>query len=171
MKAGLLGIALALTLAAPAAGDDITAKKQAVDSKIAGLHSTLAGQQQQESSLRSQIDDVTARIRSLEAQVGDVSLRLQTLEQDLALHHARLSKLNELFRIQTERLTLLKEQYRLSVARLNQRLVAIYESEDVSPLDVVLGSGSIQEALDLSNYLTKIGEEDRAIAREVARSK
>ena len=66
---------------------------------------------------------------------------------------------------------LLKRQYRLSVERLNQRLVAIYESSDVSPLDVVLGSGSIQEAIDLSNYLTKIGEEDREIAREVARSK
>jgi murein DD-endopeptidase MepM/ murein hydrolase activator NlpD len=171
MKAALLAIALALLLAAPALGDDIGAKKQAVDAKIAGLHTTLTGQQQQEATLRGEIDDVTSRIRSLEAQVGDVSLRLQTLEQDLALHHSRLTKLNELYRIQTQRWNLLKEQYRLSVARLNQRLVAIYESDDVSPLDVVLGSGSIQEALDLSNYLTKIGEEDRYIAREVARSK
>src|SRR6516162_208556 len=101
MKAALLAIALALLLAAPAVGDDIGAKKQAVDAKIAGLHSTLTGQQQQEASLRGQIDDVTSRIRSLEAQVGDVSLRLQTLEQDLSLHHARLTKLDELYLIQT----------------------------------------------------------------------
>jgi murein DD-endopeptidase MepM/ murein hydrolase activator NlpD len=171
MRAALVGILLALALAAPAAGDDITTKKQAVDSKIADLHSTLLEQQRREAALRDEIDGVTARIRSLESQVGDVSLRLQTLEQDLALHHARLAKLNELFGVQTRRLDLLKRQYRLSVDRLNQRLVAIYESDSVSALDVVLGAGSIEEALDLTNYLTRIGEEDRHIAEEVARSK
>src|SRR5262245_29106391 len=111
-KALLAGIVLALTLTA--LGDDITAKKQAVDSKIAGLHDTLAAKQQEEAGLRNQIDDISGRIRTLESQVGDVSLRLQTLEQDLALHHARLSKLNQLFRVQTSRLNLLKRQYRIS---------------------------------------------------------
>jgi murein DD-endopeptidase MepM/ murein hydrolase activator NlpD len=173
VRAALVGIflALGLALAVPALGDDISAKKEAVDSKIADLHSTILAQQRREAVLRDEIDGVTARIRSLETQVGDVSLRLQTLEQDLALHHSRLAKLNELSRVQTSRLDLLKRQYKLSVDRLNQRLVAIYESDSVSALDVVLGAGSIEEALDLTNYLTKIGEEDRHIAEEVARSK
>jgi len=175
VKGVLLGIVapvlIGLALATTALADDITAKKQAVDSKISDLSGALAAKQQQETGLRSEIDDITGRIRSLEGQVGDVSLHLQTLEEDLALHNARLAKLNALFRVQSQRLKLLKRQYRLSVDRLNQRLVAIYESSDVSPLDVVLGSGSIEEAIDLSNYLTKIGEEDRAIAREVKQSK
>jgi murein DD-endopeptidase MepM/ murein hydrolase activator NlpD len=171
VKAVLLGIVLALALTATALADDITAKKQAVDSKISDLSGALAAKQQQEAGLRSEIDDITGRIRSLEAQVGDVSLHLQTLEEDLALHNARLAKLNALFHVQSQRLKLLKRQYRISVDTLNQRLVAIYESSEVSPLDVVLGSGSIEEAIDLSNYLTKIGEEDRAIAREVKQSK
>jgi murein DD-endopeptidase MepM/ murein hydrolase activator NlpD len=163
-------LALALALTAPALGDDI-AKKQAVDSKISGLQSTLQTTRNQETALRGEIDGVTARIRGLEAQVGDVSLQLQTLEQDLSLHRSRLSKLTQLYHLQTERLNLLKQQYRLSVDRLNQRLVAIYESDDPSTLDVVLGAGSLEDALDLSNYLTKIGEEDRRIAQEVADSK
>jgi murein DD-endopeptidase MepM/ murein hydrolase activator NlpD len=167
----LAGVAVALVLSAPAFGVDIGAQKQAVDSKIANLQGSLASTKSKEATLRTEIDGVTSRIRSLEAQVGDVSLRLQTLEQDLALHHARLGKLNQLFRLQSQRLDLLKRQYRLSVQRLNDRLVSIYESDDVSTLDVVLGSGSLEDALELSNYLTRIGEEDRQIAQEVARSK
>jgi murein DD-endopeptidase MepM/ murein hydrolase activator NlpD len=167
----LVGVVLALALTAPALGDDIGAKKQSVDAKLAALHGTLAAQQKREAGLRSEIAGVTARIRTLEAQVGDVSLRLQTLEQDLALHNQRLAKLNELFRVQTQRFNLLKRQYKLSVERLNERLVAIYESDDVSTLDVMLGSRSIEDALDLTYYLTKIGEQDRQVAQEVARSK
>ena len=169
----LLGLLLALALAVPALGDNIGLQTQQdqVNSKIATLHQTLAAQQQKESALRGEIAGVSSRIQELETQVGDVSLRLSSLEQDLFLRHQRLGKLNQLFRLQTQRFKLLKQQYRLSVDRLNERLVAIYESDDVSTLDVVLGSTSIQEALDKANYLTKIGEEDRQVAQEVAHSK
>jgi murein DD-endopeptidase MepM/ murein hydrolase activator NlpD len=167
----LAGLLLALALSVPALAADIGSQKQAVDTKIVGLQTTLATTKSQEATLRNEIDGVTQRIRDLESQVGDVSLKLQTLEQDLALHHSRLTKLNALFRLQSQRLDLLKEQYRLSVERLNDRLVQIYESNDVSTLDVVLGSGSLEDALDLSNYLTLIGQEDRRIANDVARSK
>ena len=162
---------LALAIGTPALGDNIAAKKQQVDAQIATLHDTLAAQQQKESALRTQIDGVSSRIQTLETQVGDVSLRLSSLEEDLSLRHKRLSELGALFRLQTQRFTLLTRQYTLSVDRLNQRLVDIYESPDISTLDVVLGSTSIQEALDKSNYLTRIGQQDRIVAAEVARSK
>lgn len=171
MRPLVLGLLLALAIATPALGDDIGHKKQAVDSKIATLHQALAAQQQRESALRDQIAGVSSRIQELETQVGDVSLRLQTLQQDLSLRRQRLTKLNQLFRLQTRRFKLLKQQYTLSVERLNDRLVAIYESPDVTTLDVVLGSRSIQEALDKTNYLTKIGQQDRQVAQEVAHSK
>jgi murein DD-endopeptidase MepM/ murein hydrolase activator NlpD len=100
-----------------------------------------------------------------------VSLRLSTLQQDLALHNQRLTKLNELFRLQTQRFVLLTRQYKASVRRLNERLVAIYESEPVSTLAVVLGSRSIDEAIELNNFMARIGEMDRQVAQEVARSK
>jgi murein DD-endopeptidase MepM/ murein hydrolase activator NlpD len=168
--AGVL-VVVALVVSTAARGDDIGQRKQNVDSKIAGLRGQLASQQRREAGLRGEIAGVTARIRTLEQQVGDVSLHLQTLEQDLALHNERLSKLNELFRLQTDRFNTLKQQYRLSVDRLNRRLVAIYESDDVSTLDVVLGSTSIEEAIDQVNYLTQIGQEDQHVAQEVAMSK
>ncbi len=94
-----------------------------------------------------------------------------SLQEDLALRRTRLATLNQLFRVQTQRFKLLTRQYKVSVGRLNQRLVDIYESPDVSTLDVVLGSTSIQEAIEKTNYLTRIGEQDRIVAQEVARSK
>jgi murein DD-endopeptidase MepM/ murein hydrolase activator NlpD len=166
-----LALLLALGLAAPALGDDIGLKKRAVDSQIATLHQTLAVQQQKATALRGSIADVSSRIQTLETQVGDVSLRLSSLEQDLFLRRERLGKLNRLYSLQTQQFTLLQQQYRLSVDRLNERLVAIFESQDVSTLDIVLGSTSIQEALDKTNYLTRIGQEDRQVAQEVANSK
>ncbi len=166
-----LMLTLTLALAGPALGDDVGAKKQAVDSKIATLHSTLAQVEHARSSLRGQIDGLSSRIQALESRVGDVTLALQTLEQDLALRQQRLSKLNELYRLQSRRLTLLTRQYRLAVDRLNERLVAIFESPQPSTLDVFLGATSIQDALDQASYLTLIGQQDRAVAREVAASR
>jgi peptidoglycan DL-endopeptidase CwlO len=167
----LLGLLFVLALSTPAWAGNIAQRKQVVDSKIATLHGTLAEVQQQQTSLRGQIAGVTARIRTLEARVGDVSLELQTLEQDLSLRRQRLDKLNQLFHLQTRRQLLLQRQYNLALARLNERLVEIFESDDVSTLDVVLGSTSIQEALDKANYLSLIGQQDRQVAQEVARSK
>lgn len=169
----LLGLLLALALSASAFADDITQKKAAVDSQISSLHGRLASQQQEEAGLRSQIDDVTARIRGLEARVGDVSLRLQTLDEDLALHRKRLRALNQLFAIQTTRFHLLQRNYKLAVQRLNQRLVAIYESNEdsVSTLDVVLGSASIESALDGVNYVKRLHAEDTSVARSVFSAK
>jgi murein DD-endopeptidase MepM/ murein hydrolase activator NlpD len=169
----LLGLVLALVVCASASADDITQKKAAVDSQITTLHGRLASQQQEEAGLRSQIDDVTARIRDLEARVGDVSLRLVTLDKDLSLHRERLRKLNQLFALQTTRFHLLQRNYKLAVERLNQRLVAIYESnaESVSTLDIVLGSASIESALDGVNYVTRIHAEDRKVASAVLQAK
>ena len=112
---------------------------------------------------------MTARIRDLEGRVGDVSLRLQTLDEDLSLHRSRLHKLNQLFALQTTRFHLLQHNEQLAVQRLNQRLVAIYESNEdsVSTLDIVLGSASIESALDGLNYVKRINAEDRSVASAV----
>jgi murein DD-endopeptidase MepM/ murein hydrolase activator NlpD len=157
-------------VATPALGDD-AGKKHQIDSKIATLQDKLSAQKRQEQSLRQQVDDYTTRIRALEARVGDVSLHLQTLEDDLSLHQKRLDALNALFRTQTLRLTTLRSEYRRAVAVLNRRLVDIYESDDPSTLDVVLGSSSLQDAVDRIQFLEDINQQDRQVASEVKGAK
>jgi murein DD-endopeptidase MepM/ murein hydrolase activator NlpD len=156
-----------LVLAAPALADDVT-KKQQVDSRISSLQSTLAAHQAQERALRSRVTGLTTQIRSLEAQVGDVSLRLQTLDADLALHEKRLHALDRLAAWQTARLAFLTDQSAEAERALRHRLVEIYESDDPSTLDIVLGSSSVQEAVDKVEFVNEIGDADRRLAEQAA---
>jgi murein DD-endopeptidase MepM/ murein hydrolase activator NlpD len=162
---------LALAVAAPAAGEDIHAKKRSVDERIAQLHDHIAATREREAGLRNQIADVTSRIRSLEQQVGDVSTRLHTLEADLALHQERLEKLTELYNLQTKKLHFLERQYHEAVDRLNKRLVDIYETDEVSTLAVVFSADSFQDMLDQIDYLNQIGSLDKRIAHAVGEAK
>jgi murein DD-endopeptidase MepM/ murein hydrolase activator NlpD len=170
MRRPALALLVLLLAATPALGDDVT-KKHQVEAKLSTLQSRLAEHQRQAHALRAQVADYTARIRTLESKVGDVSLRLQTLETDLALHQKRLDALNALFALQSTRYSFLRGQYKQSVATLNRRLVDIYESEQQSTLDVVLGAASVQAAIDQVDYLTDIGIQDRRIAAEVSYAK
>jgi murein DD-endopeptidase MepM/ murein hydrolase activator NlpD len=170
MRRVALALFLLLVIATPALGDDAGRKHQ-IDSKIASLQDTLSAQQKREQSLRGEVADYTGRIRALESRVGDVSLRLQTVQQDLALHQKRLDALDALFRTQSARLETLRSQYSRAVAILNRRVVDIYESDDPTTLDVLLGARSVQDALDKVQYLNDIHEQDRQVASEVAAAK
>jgi murein DD-endopeptidase MepM/ murein hydrolase activator NlpD len=154
-----------LVLAAPALGDDGT-KKQQLDTRISSLQGRLSAQQSQERALRDRVGDLTTQIRSLEGQVGDVSLRLETLDADLALHRKRLDALDALASWHTGRLAFLKTQSTKATRALARRLVEIYESDDPSTLDIVLGSSSVQEAVDKVEYVSDIGASDRRLAAQ-----
>ncbi len=117
------------------------------------------------------VSGYTTRIRALESRVGDVSLRLQTLQADVALHQHRLDALNALYGLQTDRYGFLQQQYAIAMQVLERRLVEIYESDDPSTLEVVLGSDSVQDALDDVQYLREIGLQDRLVAGQVAAAK
>lgn len=170
MRRVALALLLLLAVATPALGDDAGRKHQ-IDSKIASLQDRLAAQKRHEQDLRQQVDDYTTRIRSLEARVGDVSLHLQTLQEDLSLHQRRLDALNALFEAQSRRLTMLHAEYRHSLAVLNRRIVDIYESDDPTTLDVLLGAQSVQDAIDKVQYLADISEQDRTVSNQVAYAK
>ena len=155
----LTALAVALVVAAPAAGDN--------SGKLAHVQARLSAARQREAALGSQIASVTSQIRSLEGKVGDVSQRLSVLERDLALHQERLDKLNTLFHLETDRLHFLQRQYTRVLDALNQRLVQIYESPDATVAEVILNSKSVQDAIDTLNYLAAIAAQDKRIAHDV----
>ena len=161
----------ALLAAAPALADDIHSRKQRIESKISVLQSRIAAAQKHESALQGQIAGITTQIRSLEQQVGDVSARLDVLQRDLALHQRRLDKLNVLYDLQTRRYQFEKRQYAFALQRLNARLVAIYESNDPTALDIVLATKTFQDTIDQLDFLRAIGNQDKRVATAVADAK
>jgi murein DD-endopeptidase MepM/ murein hydrolase activator NlpD len=159
-------LALVLLAAAPASGG-LYDRKQDLDDQIAGLQSKLQQAQAREASLSAEIASVSQRIQALESEVGDVSTRLVALEEDLALHQRKLDTLTELYELQSDRLAFLRGQYELSVKRWGDRLVAIYEGEEPSTLDIVIEAESFRDLLDQLDYASSIAEQDRGIVEHV----
>ena len=170
----LVAVICLLCVSTPAFGDSvqpITAKKQQVDSKIQALKDSLGARKASESSLQTQIDGFTSQIRTLETKVGDVSLKLTTLERDVRLHQQRLHALAQLYVLQTQRLNTLKAQYDTALKHLTERLVTIYMSGEPSTWEVYLGSGSLNDMISQSDFVRRIGHEDKLIAAKVDQAK
>jgi murein DD-endopeptidase MepM/ murein hydrolase activator NlpD len=163
-------LTLLIALAVPAAGYE-RAQALSTDERIRILQEKIAAAQARESALASEIASVENRIRDLQARVGDVSSRLSTLERELALQREKLERNTRLFNHQTERLNFLRRQYGIAVERLNERLVAIYVSEDVTTLDVILSSGSFGDLVEQIDYMRDLGSQDLFISRQVNRAK
>ena len=148
-------LVLVLLVAAPASGS-LYDRKQRLDDQAQALQSKADQARAREEALRAEIATVSERIQALEAEVGDVSSRLAALEEDLALHQQKLEAVKALYRLQSERLAYLRGQYTVAQMRLADRLVAIYEGEDPSTLDIVLEADSFSDALDQIDYLDSI---------------
>lgn len=160
-----------LLLAAPAAADDPWSRKQAIDSRLAGLQSKIASAQAREQELAGEIASVTTRIRELEAQVGGVSADLAALERDLALQQEKLDRLTELFDLQTLKLNFLRSQHEAAIQRLNARIVAAYQEGNITTLDVVLSAESYSDLVAKLEYVKQVASQDRRIAEQVGHAK
>ena len=166
----LLVLLLALIAASPAAGDNVS-RQRAIESKISTLNDKIAAARAKEQRLSSEIAGLTQRIRTLEASVQDVSSNLAVLEQDLALQQERLRKITELWKLQTNKLNFLRGQHEIAVERLNDRLIAIYESGNLTTIDVLLESSSFSELVTRLDYVRDLAAQDKRIAESVGDAK
>ena len=165
---GALALLVAGTSSASWAGGGDNARKARIDDRIAELRNEIAAANQRQGVLTSQISEVTSRIQALRDDVAAASSRLAALESELAVYERRLERLTELLRLQTERVRLLTKQEAIAERRLYTRLVAIYEADDPSTVEVILSAKSFTELVDGLDYVNQIGRQDRRLAREVA---
>jgi murein DD-endopeptidase MepM/ murein hydrolase activator NlpD len=159
-----------LLLAAPAAGDPYD-RKRAVDERIGTLNERIAETRAREGALTEQISAVTEKIRLLQDDVGRASGTLERLEEELSLHREKLTRLTTLLRFETERLVFLRRQFAEALRRYNQRLVAIYQAENVDTVAVLLSASSFADLVEQLDYMSQVGRLDREITSEVATAK
>lgn len=162
---------LALVAATPAAADNVIGRKARVDDRIAELNDKITAARARERALASDIAAVSSKILELEREVGDVSRDLETLERDLSLHQAKLRKITQLWRLQSQKLKFLRGQHAAAIERLNDRIVAVYESGRVSTVDVLLSAASFSELVSRLDYVKQIAAQDKEIADSVGRAK
>ena len=161
----------ALLIGGQASAQGPSERKRSIDERIDQIEAQIAEANRREGVLTSEISRVTSRIRVLEGDIGQASARLATIEAELARFRARLARLTELYRKQTRSLILLRHQHEVAELRLNLRLVQIYQSEQASAVEVVLGASSLSDVVAGLDYMSQIGDADHDIAVQVAGSR
>jgi murein DD-endopeptidase MepM/ murein hydrolase activator NlpD len=163
----LAAVALALVLAAPAAGDSIGSRKAAVDSHIANLQSRIDASQRDEGVLTSQLSEVADELRAAQAAVDTAQVTLDDLETRLATERTALARLDTRLEMQTRRLERLRAQYTRAVAVLESRVREIYIEGSPDMVSFLVSASSFSDLLDNYDFLRRIGAQDERIARAV----
>jgi murein DD-endopeptidase MepM/ murein hydrolase activator NlpD len=167
----LLGLVLSLVVVAPAAADDPTDEKAAVDARIASLQTGIAAAKAREGVLTSQVSAVVAELESAQSAVDDAEATVGALEAELTSARARLDELTERLAAQTRRLERLRNEYATAVAILEARVRAAYIDEPPDMLAFLVSASSFDEVVDNVELLNRIGRQDRRIAHQVERAR
>jgi murein DD-endopeptidase MepM/ murein hydrolase activator NlpD len=161
----------ALLVIGPAWGQDRSDRKQSIDERIARLRDRIADANRREGVLTTEISAVTTEIRALEDDVDSASTRVAVLERELVVHKNRLARLTLLLQFQTERLHLLRREHAFAQRSLEERLIRLYQTEELSTVEIVLSASNVSDLIDGIEYVNEIGRQDRRIARQAAAAK
>jgi murein DD-endopeptidase MepM/ murein hydrolase activator NlpD len=167
----VLGLALALVISAPAAGQDIEDQKAVVDARIAALQAEIDAARQQEGVLTSQLSAVVSELKAARSAVDEAQDSLVLLEAELAAEQERLDTLTVLLEQQTRRLERLEAEYARAVEILEARVRAIYVQESPDLLSFLVSASSFDDVIDNYEFLSRIGLQDRRVARQVETAK
>lgn len=167
----VVGLALALALATSASAQTPESDKAAVDARIAALQAEIASSKAQEGVLTSQLSAVVAELEDAQAAVDTAQSSVSTLEAELSTAQARLDELTALLARQTKRLERLQTQYAKAVGILEARVRAAYIDEPPDVLAFLVSATSFDEILDSVELISRIGAQDRRIARQVEKAR
>ena len=167
----LVGLAVALVAAGPAAADDPADEKAAVDARIAALQAEIAHANAQEGVLTSQLSTVVAELDDAQAAVETAEASVSSLETELSSEQARLEQLTARLARQTKRLVQLQAEYVQAVAILEARVRTAYIDEPPDLLAFLVSASSFDDLIDNVEFLERMGEQDQRVALQVEHAK
>ena len=167
----VVSLGLALAVVASASAQTPESEKAAVDERIAALQSEIAESKAQEGVLTSQLSAVVAELEDAQAAVESAEASVWTLEAELSSARARLDELTAQLARQTKRLERLQLEYAKAVSILEARVRAAYIDEPPDALAFLVSAASFDEIIDSVELLTRIGAQDRRIARQVEKAR
>jgi septal ring factor EnvC (AmiA/AmiB activator) len=152
-----IGVAAMVALGVGFAG----AKDPSLSDKIDAARSD-AGQ------LSDKINSQSAQIASLSAQARAAGAHAMVVNAQVEDAEARSDQLAEQLDVAERQLEQLRRQYAQAVNELDQRLVAIYESDAPDYVTVLLNSNGFDDLSTRSDYLNALHDADMRIADRVA---
>ena len=146
-------------------------KQHHLDSHVASLQDQIAEGKNRAGVLSTDIQSADAEVTALEGEIAEAQAALARLEGDLATRRATLARLRERLAYQTHLFEVARRAYAAAQKRLEERLVALYKSRDITALEVLLQAESLGSLVDQLSYRNRIGEQDKEILLAVGRTK
>ncbi|MGI5874479.1 MAG: murein hydrolase activator EnvC family protein [Bacillota bacterium] len=137
--------------------DELKDKKEDIDSQIKDKKSELETNQSSQKSTQEQLDTINANLDAVQKEIDQITHDLAVAEENLANQQIEYENI--------------KAQLEASQAELRTRVCAIYRNGDVSYLDVIFSSESVEDFISGFIFLSKIVEQDQNIITTIQENK
>jgi 3D (Asp-Asp-Asp) domain-containing protein len=117
-------------------------------------------------SLRQRASTLAAESRSAVLNLYSLNTRLDAARARLAELQARSSELERQRAANRMQLAIAEHAFRISQRQLAQRLRVLYEQDDVDPIAIVLGSESLDEAINGLDGLNHLASQNESVIEE-----
>jgi peptidoglycan DL-endopeptidase CwlO len=121
--------------------------------------------QRQAEALRAENEALAAGSRSAVADLATIESRLAQARAELAAFRSRAAAVHARRQEATEQLRIVRASLRRTHRALAERLRTVYEHGDTDVLELVLGSGSLDDALSALETLDLAAQQDRELLR------
>jgi murein DD-endopeptidase MepM/ murein hydrolase activator NlpD len=154
------GVAVALAALVAALALGASAIAQDIQGEIDSKQSQLDAAKSKRGVLSTEIERYSNQISQLEGEVATLRNREAIVRVELEQKQAELDR-------ERDHLEVLRARLKRSVDVLEERLVAIYKSDDPDVLTVILESDGFSDLLERYEYLNRIEEQDSDIINRV----
>jgi murein DD-endopeptidase MepM/ murein hydrolase activator NlpD len=162
-------------------GDELTdakAKSTALKKEIAAQKAQIAAINDLQSGLAAEISDTKNQLRKIGADLDKVRKKISSMQakinkvkavyEDLVAQLAEMdAELQEVMAQEAAKRLELAERR----AQLATRVRSAYDTDRTSPLETFLSGGSFTDLLAEMSYYIDVGEQDRALADQIAKTK
>ena len=134
--------------------------------------------QKQREDLQNQINDANGQLEDVQNELSENLQQVQKLDEKIESSNKELEEINtKISKLQASmnevqaKLKIAEENFNNQKEKLDNRLIAVYESSDTEYLDVILSSRSISEFL--SNYflITELAKHDTELLEDMQSKK
>src|SRR4051794_7680147 len=149
----------------------VLSQGQGLQGRIDNKRAQIDAKKGRERVLTSDITSLSRQIGTLQREITTLETRQVRLEADLAAKREELARIQE--RLRQERIRLARLRARLAQSRtvLAARLVALYKAGQPDIVMVILKSDGFAQMLERTEFIQRIGEQDKRIIDAVRAAK
>jgi cell wall-associated NlpC family hydrolase len=115
----------------------------------------------------SPVTSKQAEAKQVLAEIQSIDANLEKVVEAYNASQIKLDAIKEEQRVNERRLEIARSNFSHAQTFLQQRIVALYTSEDQSTLEILLGASSLDDLLDRVDTVDRLSEQDTRIIGEV----